>query len=239
MPPAEGGGMESSMKEKIREHFDELFEDAPKTRKALDLKQEMVQNAMDKYDDMMTDGYSKEDAYQNVLESIGDVRELFPEVEDKNLLALSEEDRKKKAMLTAVAVGLYIFAGAVFFLFQSIGNIGIGGISTEELGVAVTIMICVIPTVLLVYSANMYPGYKEKANHNMVEEYKEARYVNNRENALKKSISGIVWTLALVLYFIVSFTTYSWHVTWIVFLIAACAQAVVGLIFNLRAERRD
>ena len=76
------------MKEKIRQHFNQIFADAPKTRKALDLKQEMVQNAMDKYDDMVADGYSEEDAYQNVIESIGDVSELFTEVEDKNLLTL-------------------------------------------------------------------------------------------------------------------------------------------------------
>ena len=31
------------MKEKIKQHFDLLFNEAPKTRKALDLKQEMIQ----------------------------------------------------------------------------------------------------------------------------------------------------------------------------------------------------
>ena len=47
------------MKEKIRQHFNKIFADAPKTRKALDLKQEMMQNAMDKFDDMVADGYSE------------------------------------------------------------------------------------------------------------------------------------------------------------------------------------
>ena len=92
------------MKEKIRQHFNEIFADAPSTRKALDLKQEMVQSAIDKYDDMVADGYSAEDAYQSVIASIGDVTELFPEVEERNLLALPEKERKKRAMLTAAAV---------------------------------------------------------------------------------------------------------------------------------------
>ena len=78
------------MKERIKQHFNKIFADAPKTRKALDLKQEMMQNALDKYDDMIMDGYSEEDAYQNVITSIGDVRELFSEMEEKNLLT----DRK-------------------------------------------------------------------------------------------------------------------------------------------------
>lgn len=230
------------MKEKIREHFDEIFADAPKTRKALDLKQEMVQNAMDKYDDMVADGHSKEDAYQNILGSIGDVSELFPEVEEKNLLTLPEKDRKKRAMLKAVSIGLYIFAGAVFFLFQSFGGIdavtGLGGMHRDELGFAFALMICAIATVMIVYTENMYPVYKEKGDLNMVESYKKAKYINNRETALKKSVSGVIWTLALVIYFIVSFTTFMWHVTWIIFLIAVCVQAIVGLLFNLRAQDR-
>lgn len=104
------------MKERIKQHFNKIFADAPKTRKALDLKQEMMQNALDKYDDMIADGYSEEDAYQNVIASIGDVRELFSEMEEKNLLTLSEKDRKKKAMLTSVAVGIY-FCGRCLYVF--------------------------------------------------------------------------------------------------------------------------
>ena len=59
------------MVEKIKQHFNEIFADAPKTRMALDLKQEMMQSAIDKYNDMVADGYSEEDAYQNVVSSIG------------------------------------------------------------------------------------------------------------------------------------------------------------------------
>lgn len=107
------------MKEKIVQYFNQLFEDAPKTRKALELKQELTQNALDKYEDLMQEGrYSEEDAYQNVIQSVGDVRELFGDLEEKNLLELPEKDRKKRAMLKAVAVGLYIFAGVTFLLWR-------------------------------------------------------------------------------------------------------------------------
>lgn len=103
------------MNEKIKKHINLLFQEAPKTRKAMDLKEEMLQNTMEKYQDLLKEGYSEEDAFQNVISSIGDVSELFEELEEKNLFNLSEADRRKKAMLTAVAVGLYIFAGIAFF----------------------------------------------------------------------------------------------------------------------------
>ena len=223
------------MKEKITLHFNELFADAPKTRKALDLKQEMMQNAMDKYDDMVADGYSEEDAYHNVIESIGDVTELFPEVEEQNLLTLPEKDRKKKAMLTAIAVGMYIFAGVVFFFFGMIGDITRNyRYDLASLGFVLALLICIVPTVMLVFAANMYPSYTKREKDDMVELYKEAKYSSNKQKAVRRSINSIIWTMALILYFMISFTTYKWQITWIIFLIAACVQAVVKLIFELK-----
>ena len=211
---------EDFMKEKIRQHFNRIFAEAPKTRKALDLKQEMIQNAMDKYDDMVAEGYSEEDAYRNVIESIGDVSELFPEVEEKNLFTLSEKDRKKKAMLTAVAVGLYIFAAAVFLFFGFLGGSVIGknvSFDLSSFGLVVALVICIAPTIMLVYAANMYPVYRKKEEGDMVEKYKEVRYNSNRETAVRKSINSIIWTLAVVLYFVISFVSYEWQITWVIF----------------------
>jgi len=106
------------MNERIVRHMDMLFDAAPRTRKTLELKQEMTQNANDKYQDLLADGYSEEDAYQNVIGSIGDVSELFEDLEERTLYTMSEADRKKKALVTSISVGLYIFAGVVFFLCQ-------------------------------------------------------------------------------------------------------------------------
>ena len=65
------------MDEMIRSYIDELFSEGPKTRKAMDLKEEMAQNTIEKYQDLISEGYQQEDAYQRVIDSIGDVTELF------------------------------------------------------------------------------------------------------------------------------------------------------------------
>ena len=44
------------MKEKIRKHINELFKDAPKTRRAVELKEEMAQNTIEKYEDLIAEG---------------------------------------------------------------------------------------------------------------------------------------------------------------------------------------
>lgn len=222
------------MKERIRKHIDGLFKDAPKTRKAMELKEEMIQNTLEKYQDLVGEGYQEEDAYQNVINSIGDVTELFGELEEKNLLNLPEDLRRKRAMLKTIAVGLYIFAGAVFIMGMVIVDYYLS--MMEEAGLlifAATIFLCIPPTCMLVYAANMYPAFSKK-EENLVETYKEAVHAKNKKKAVKVSVGAIIWLVTITIYFIISFATYKWQVTWITFLIGACAQAISELIFNLR-----
>lgn len=225
------------MKEKIIQYFNQLFEEAPKTRKALELKQELIQNALDKYEDMIQEGrYSEEDAYQNVIQSVGDVNELFDDLEEKSLLELPEKDRKKRAMLKAVAVGLYIFAGVIFFSLEMISTV-VPAYPFDGIGLAAAGLICIAPTIMLVYAANMYPGYSKKESMNMVEEFQQERYRSGRNKEIMGAISCIIWTAALVLYFLISFTVGGWHITWVIFLIAACVQSVAVLINSLRMDK--
>lgn len=226
------------MRERITEHFNKLFEEAPKTRKALDMKQEMLQNALDKYDDLMREEYSEEDAFEYVIRSIGDVTELFDELSEKPVFTPSETDRKKKAMLTAIAVGLYIFAGGVFFLFAILdGHISNYNGDFALIGLVAAIMVCIIPTVMLVYAANMYVVYPTKQNPDMVEIYKKEKFDNKKDKAVTGAIRTIIWSLTVVLYFVISFTTSDWHITWVIFLIGVCAQSIASLIISLKRQK--
>lgn len=225
------------MKDKIVQYFNQLFEDAPKTRKALDLKQEMLQNALDKYEDLVQEGHSEEDAYQNVIQSIGDVTELFEEVEEKNLLSLPESDRRKKALLKAIAVGLYILAGVVFFGFALIcDQLDYYDVYTG-IGLILAGLICIPPTVMMIYAANMYPEYKKTEKQDMVEEYKEEKYRNNKDKAVMGSVSTLIWTLVLVAYFIISFNTGAWYITWVIFLIGGSIQSIASLLYSLHKDK--
>lgn len=225
------------MNERVKKYLDELFEDAPKTRKAMELKEEMLQNSMEKYQDLLSDGWSEEDAYKNVIGSIGDVTELFEDLEEKNLLNLSEADRKKKAILTSVAVGLYILAGVVLLASTLIGDVfgGPRSLDYDTLGLVLAAAVCIAPTCMLVYAANMYPDYRKK-KEDFVEEYKEAKHASNRDKAVRRSISTIIWTMVIILYFVFSFSSGAWHISWVIFLMGGCVEAVCSLIYSLRQK---
>lgn len=225
------------MNERIVKHMDMLFEAAPRTRKTLELKQEMTQNADDKYQDLLAEGYSDDDAYQNVIGSIGDVSELFEDLEDRTPYTMSETDRRKKALITSISVGMYIFAGVVFFLCQWLGEIpGYDAMDYGTLGLVLAGAICIVPTCLLVYVSNLYPNYK-KEEDNMVEQYKEITSTNRRDKAIMGAISTIIWTVTLILYFLISFSTYAWNITWVLFLMGGCAEAIAVLAINMKRDK--
>ena len=67
------------MKERIRAFMDDLLKDIPKSRKVLELKEELIGNMEERYEDLIRQGYREEDAFQCAMDSVGDVRELFRE----------------------------------------------------------------------------------------------------------------------------------------------------------------
>lgn len=223
------------VRKKIRDELDRLFVNAPQNRAAWELQEELLANSMERYDDLVKEGMQPEDALNNVISSIGNVDELIAALppEDKGPTGgvLDETDRHRSAMFTTVAIGLYIVAVVIFLVGAFIGSyfyepmIFVGLISAA--------LICIVPTCMLVYNAQRHPRYKKK-DDTVVESFKQWSSDTNQLKSVRKAISSIIWTLAVVLYFIISFATFAWAYTWIIFPLAACVEAVVGLLFRLK-----
>jgi hypothetical protein len=229
------------MNEKLINQFNVLFENAPKTRKALELKEELLANAEERYQDLVSDGISAEDAIKNVIKSIGNVTELFQGLDD-----LEEEEKfvyfekaKKSAVYKTVAIGIYIFSAIVFLFFAMVNHMlnywYDGGINYMWFGLIIMLLIDIAPTCMLVYQFSLYPGYI-KRNDTVVEEFKEWKTKNTKTKSIKLSASMVLWSFTLFIYFAVSFTTFAWYITWIIFLVAICIQAIIELLFQLKGK---
>ena len=68
------------LEEQLKQHMDRLFAAAPKTREADDLKEEMLQNVIDKYHDLLAEGMAPEEAYRNAICGIGDISGLISQL---------------------------------------------------------------------------------------------------------------------------------------------------------------
>ena len=68
----------------------------------------------------------------------------------------------------------------------------------------------------------------------IVYDFREWQEYNSGNRQTFRAVNSAVWTLATVLYFIISFSTMRWNVTWIIFLIAAAVQSIILAAFELR-----
>ena len=223
------------MKERLRTFMDELLKDVPKSRKVLELKEELIGNMEERYEDLMGQGYREEDAYQCALDSAGDVRELFREfTEPLDTAERKEEDftvRRKRSLLNAVSVSLYIVGFAVWMIIVAIGY---GVSSTGEVdvvygltGFIVMLIFTAVATGMRVYCSGLYGKYQkyEKKDDTIVEEFKEWKSGTDRSREMRKAIDSVIWLLATILYFVISFGTMAWYITWVIWLIAPCGRS--------------
>lgn len=136
----------------------------------------------------------------------------------QNIVEVAKENKKAKfARNIAISVALYILSLVAIIAFSTSGM--------EIVGVCLFFTIIAVATGLIIYSAIVYGKDKEKEKKS-----KEA----TRRNEVAKSITDIIGLIGVVVYFLVSFTTGAWHITWIIFLIIGVCNAIVRLIFELK-----
>jgi len=220
------------MEDKLRRYVDGLFARTAPTKKAVELKEEMLQNLHDKYDDLITEGKSPEAAYNIVIAGIGDVGGLLNELEAEAPEPFDtieiEAARRMSAMLTAIAVAGIILSVLPLIILAVTGNR-----NTVRIGVPVMIFIIAGAIGLLVYNYMTKPRYYRDSD-TMVGEFREWQSGTSDRKSLRKAISSALWAIIVALYFIISFGTNAWHISWIIFLFGAAAEAIINIFFTLR-----
>ncbi len=124
-------------------------------------------------------------------------------------------DNRKSAKTISLSIVLYILS-TVWIIFAT------ATLNKPILGVCVFLIIIALATGLLIYNAIL--NKKEKNQ-------------KTREEKLVSQINEIITIFILVIYFIVSFTTMAWHITWILFIINVLIEEIVKLIFSLKGGK--
>lgn len=218
------------MKENIRKEVNILFENAPNTKRANDLKDEIISNAEDKYEDLIKQGKSDEEALQTVLQEIGNVDELIGELNKNNPIHNQSvgEARKKTGLIVSICVGLYIVSIIACVVLDELGM-------PDFITASSFLAIAGVATCVLIYHFMTKPKYT-KYEDTMVEEFKEWKGKKDKNKEIKKAIDSILWTLTVIIYLIVSFTFGIWYISWIIFLIATLVENIIKLMFKLGEE---
>lgn len=184
-----------------------------------DTRQEILQNTLDRYDDLIAAGKTPEAAYRLAIMGIGDINEILGRAPGATPLPApavkpEEQDTPVKKLLRAIAIGLYILCPIPLFVLSGMWNMGIPGLCG-------TLTLVAVATVLIIL------GAKKETENADVEP-------GTPQSALAKSINGLIWAIGLAIYFIVSFLTGAWYITWVIFPITAAVQGLVKAILDLK-----
>lgn len=219
------------MNEKLRAHVEELFKDAPQTKQMIEVREEILQNTIDRYNDLIAEGKSEEAAYNISVAGIGDVEHLIDSImAPKSMSGYSREEIEKnnrhRSILLSVAVALYICCVIPPIFFEEV----IG--DYEGVGAILMFVIAALATAIIIYR-NGIKLHIDKTEDTVVENFKEWNQKNKEDKSLQKAVSGAIWCLILVIYFVLSFSTGAWYITWLVFCIGGAVDNVVKAIFDL------
>lgn len=184
-----------------------------------DTRQEILQNTLDRYDDLVAAGKTPEAAYRLAIMGIGDVGEILGRTPGAAPLPApavkrEEHDTPVKKLLRAIAIGLYILCPIPLFVLSGIWNMGIPGLCG-------TLTLVAVATVLIILGAK-----KEDEEADVTP--------SSPQSALAKSVTGLIWAIGLAVYFLVSFLTGYWYITWVIFPITAAVQGLAKAILDLK-----
>lgn len=220
------------MEDKLRAYMDHLFRDVKPDRRSIELKEEILQNLVDKYHDLLSEGKTQEAAYNIAVASIGDMDELLVGLKQElpvNRLFDDEKMqawRKKSALRISVAVALYIMCLLPPILLSDTKF-------ESNLAPALMFILIGIATGLLIYN-NMTKPYYQRMDDSIVDEFREWQQQTDANKRAFRAISSALWALIVVIYILISFWTFAWHITWVIFLIGVAIEGIIKAIFELK-----
>lgn len=203
------------MRDQLVQYVELLFAGA---NGAEEIKQEILQNTLDRYDDLIDQGKSELSAYQQAISGIGDVQEILgnqpktSQVQDAPVYSYTspEEPVKKPAWIKALAIACFILCAVPVLILEN------------TLGVVLCLVMVAFGVGLLVVYGKDDPETKEDCHGE-----RPRRFTVNR------GITGAIWGVGVCAYLLLSFQTGDWHITWLIFPILTCLCGLVDAIFDL------
>ena len=217
------------MREQLTQYVNLLFAGA---QDADEIRAEILQNTLERYDDLIAQGKSPEAAYRLAISGIGDISEILgtphmptaPHTSD-NVQPIQPEtaDDIKRKKTRAIAIALYILCALPLIILSDLG--------LDNLGLCLTLALVAFATYLIMISKHPNEDDDEEDCHDQVD--------STPQKALKKSISSLIWAVGLAVYLIISFATGAWYITWIIFPLLGCTEGLVKAIIDLREACRN
>lgn len=206
------------MREQLIRYVELLFAGA---ENAGDIQQEILQNTLDRYDDLIAQGKTPEAAYRLAISGIGDINEILGNIDaaaPKNTGAVPQAAQKSVAnakwqpLLRVLSIVCYILCPLPLFLIQ------------DEVGLCLLLVMVALGVALGMLAS---PG---KGNS-------ESETTGKEVSAPRQAVRSLIGITGLAFYLAVSFATRAWWLTWLVFPLTGCVSGLVMAVWDLCIQR--
>ena len=202
------------MENKIRDYIESVFRDVPMSERAENIKGEILSNLLDKYADLKSEGKSDEEAYAVAISSGGDLSGIVSDLKGEKVkysYAYEKQfERMYEKQYKREKKKCKVFSSVLWPLVDSFFVSGAWAYSWI-IFIAAAAVDCLYAAIVI------------------------------KSNDIKKNsaIGGAVWTGITTAYFIISFATMRWDVSWILFVLGVPLANLIRAIVNKKEYDDD
>lgn len=222
------------MRNKLICYVNSIFEGIPNTPEVRELREEILQNTLDRYDEECARGVSETVAYNVAVMSIGDTDELLAAYRKPK-----KEKKSSRRVCVAIAIALYILCVVPPAVADEMGW-------PEALGVSLMFLMIAAATALIILSGGREKPAAPKASapqgvpvQPAAQPVQAASAQEERSSAVKilrGVLTPLYWLAAVGLFLAAGFAGY-WYVAWVIFIAAgAVGDVITGIVYMAKGR---
>lgn len=222
------------MRNKLICYVNSIFEGIPNTPEVQELREEILQNTLDRYDEECARGVSETVAYNVAVMSIGDTDELLAAYHKPK-----KEKKSSRRVCVAIAIALYILCVVPLAVADEMGW-------PEALGVSLMFLMIAAATALIILSGGREKPAAPKASapqgvpvQPAAQPVQAASAQEERSSAVKilrGVLTPLYWLAAVGLFLAAGFAGY-WYVAWVIFIAAgAVGDVITGIVYMAKGR---
>lgn len=222
------------MRNKLICYVNSIFEGIPNTPEVQELREEILQNTLDRYDEECARGVSETVSYNVAVMSIGDTDELLAAYRKPK-----KEKKSSRRVCVAIAIALYILCVVPPAVADEMGW-------PEALGVSLMFLMIAAATALIILSGGREKPAAPKASapqgvpvQPAAQPVQAASAQEERSSAVKilrGVLTPLYWLAAVGLFLAAGFAGY-WYVAWVIFIAAgAVGDVITGIVYMAKGR---
>lgn len=168
--------------------------------------------------------------YAFKADKLHNVEKMSLDAPNVKQLLVSAKEKNERAYIRSLILGIFLFCLSplplIFLAITEAADVYL------VMSVSLLLIMVALGVFLITYRADIkekFEGFLKRAPSNTADEEIHGKY-SYKKNPIFNLLEDSFWIGVVIAYFIWSFTTFDWHITWLIFLAAAVAWDIIETI---------